>query len=216
MSSGASGEVRVVLATRNPHKVGEFAELLRGFGVTVVPLSEFPGAGDVVEDRPTFHGNAAKKAEAAAAATGLPALADDSGLEVDALGGAPGVRSARFAGVDADDAANRRHLVECMADVPDGDRDARFRCVLALAMPDGETRFAEGACEGRILREERGSGGFGYDPLFVPAGETRTFAEMASTDKDARSHRGQAVRRAGSLFEGLKAAGPRGQGRGAA
>lgn len=192
MTDGAPAR-RIVLATRNAHKVTEISEALGLPGVELAGLDAFPDAPDVVEDGETFRANAEKKARSAAVATGLPALADDSGLVVDALGGEPGVRSARFAGEEAGDAANRRELRRRMAGVPAGERSARFVCVLALATPDGEVQVVEGRCEGALLEEERGDGGFGYDPLFVPEGETRTFAEMSRAEKAGMSHRGRAI-----------------------
>lgn len=189
-------EVRVVLATRNRHKVDELTRLLAAPGVRFEDLGLHPEAPIVIEDGATFRDNAAKKARAVAAATGRLAIADDSGLEVDALDGAPGVRSARYAGEGASDAANRAKLLKALEHEDDHDRAARFRCVIAIASPSGRTRFAEGSCEGRILHEERGGGGFGYDALFLPVGETRTFAELSDAEKDALSHRGIAARAA--------------------
>ena len=183
----------IVLATRNAGKVAEIQALLEGLPVRLVSAAEIDGAPDVEEDAPDLEGNARKKAEALHAHTGLHALADDTGLEVDALDGRPGVHSARFAGPAADDAANRALLLEKL----DGhtDRAARFRTVIALAEA-GDVRYFEGVCRGRILEEERGTGGFGYDALFVPEGETRTFAEMGKREKNAISHRGRALRQA--------------------
>lgn len=188
-----TGPLRIVLATRNAHKVAEIGDALGLPGVELVGLGEFPDAPEVVEDGSTFRANAEKKAREIAEATGLPALADDSGLVVDALDGAPGVRSARFAGPDADDVANRAELRRRMAGVPAG-RSARFVCVMALAVPGAGTATVEGRCDGTLLREERGESGFGYDPLFVPEGESRTFAEMTRAEKAAMSHRGRALR----------------------
>ena len=194
----------IVLATRNPGKVAELRALLASLPVELVSAAEVVGAPEVGEDAPTLEGNARKKAEALHVHSDLPALADDTGLEVDALGGAPGVRSARFAGPDADDAANRARLLRDL----DGaaDRAARFRTVLAFA--DGEdVRFFEGVCEGQITDAERGDGGFGYDALFRPEGEARTFAEMPAEAKNAVSHRGRALRAfAAFLHERLGAA----------
>ena len=183
--------MRLVLATRNPGKVAELAHRLGPLGVTLVSAADIPGAPDVEEDAPTLRGNAEKKARALHAHTGLPSLADDTGLAVDALGGRPGVRSARYAGPDADDAANRARLLAEL----DGAaaRTARFRTVLALADGDG-VRFFDGVCEGTILGAERGRGGFGYDALFAPAeGDGRTFAEMDKAEKGRISHRGRAL-----------------------
>ncbi len=188
--------LHIVLATRNPHKVAEIVRLGGALSVVFESLADHPGVPDIKETGSTFEENARLKARAVAAATGLPALADDSGLEVDALGGEPGVYSARYAGPGANDAANCALLLERLAGVPDEKRTARFRCVIAYCHPDGHEWMVEGACEGRIGRECRGESGFGYDPLFFPVGEERTFAEMEGAEKDALSHRGQAVRRA--------------------
>jgi XTP/dITP diphosphohydrolase len=192
--TGGAARRRIVLATRNAHKVTEIAEALALPDVELVGLDAFPDAPDVVEDGETFRANAEKKARSAAAATGLPALADDSGLVVDALDGEPGVRSARFAGEGGGDAANRRELRRRMSGVPAGKRTARFVCVLAFAEPGGDVRTVEGRCEGALRDDERGDGGFGYDPFFVPEGETRTFAEMSRAEKALISHRGRAIR----------------------
>ena len=187
---------RVVLATRNPHKVGELREILTDAGVAVdlVAASDFPDVPDVAETGETFAANALLKAHAVAAATGLPALADDSGLAVDALNGMPGIFSARWAGGHGDDRANLDLLLAQIADVPDERRGARFVCAAALALPDGRERIAEGVIEGVLLRARRGTGGFGYDPVFLPRGETRTTAEMPAAEKHAISHRGRAFR----------------------
>ena len=182
----------IVLATRNPGKVAELRALLADLPVRLRSAAEVEGAPEVEEDAPTLEGNAAKKARALHAHTGLPALADDTGLEVAALGGAPGVHSARYAGPAADDAANRARLLRDLAGR--ADRSARFRTVLAYLDAAGALHTFEGVCRGRILHEERGTGGFGYDALFVPEGETRTFAELAPEEKNAISHRAQALR----------------------
>jgi XTP/dITP diphosphohydrolase len=187
---------RIVLATRNPHKVAEIVRLAGATNIVFESLADHPDVPDVPETGRTFAQNARLKARAVAAATGMPALADDSGLEVDALGGEPGVYSARYAGPGANDAANCDLLLARLAEVPDDERTARFRCVIAYRHPDGREWTVEGACEGRIGRECRGESGFGYDPLFFPVGQQRTFAEMKGAEKDALSHRGQAVRRA--------------------
>lgn len=182
--------MRLVLATRNAGKVAELAARLDGLGYTLVTAEEV-GAADVEEDADTLRGNAEKKATALRDHTGLPSLADDTGLEVDALNGAPGVRSARFAGEDASDADNRRHLLASLA--PAEPRSARFRTVLAYADADG-VRFFDGVCEGTITEAEEGEGGFGYDALFRPAdGDGRTFAQMTKAEKNDISHRGRAL-----------------------
>lgn len=192
---------RIVLASANPSKAAELAEVLAGeFGasgaqVELVPRP--PDVGEVPEDAPDFEGNARLKASALCAATGLPALADDSGLEVDGLGGAPGVRSARFAGDEADDAMNLARLCDELQQLPEGaaGRRARFRCVVVLRLPDGAEVMAEGSVEGHIVSTPRGRGGFGYDPVFVAdEGDGRTFAEMSAPEKHSISHRGRALR----------------------
>ncbi len=186
---------RLCFASGNRHKVAEIAAMLapRGWAVEALPLT-------VEEDAPTFAGNAEKKARAALAASGAPSLADDSGLEVDALGGEPGVRSARWAGEPCDDAANNRKLLRALDGVPDERRGARFRCALAFVDADGTVLRAEGTCEGRIGHAPRGSGGFGYDPLFIVDGDGRTMAELAPDEKNRISHRARAL---GKLAEAL-------------
>lgn len=187
---------RLVLATRNPHKVGELEAILRevGLDVSLVGMDAFPAVPDVVEDGLTFAANALKKARETAAATQLPCLADDSGLCVDALNGMPGVFSARWSGRHGDDAANLDLVLAQLSDVADQLRRARFECAAALALPSGEERVASGAVEGMLLRARRGSGGFGYDPIFLPHGHDRTTAEMSAAEKNAISHRGRAFR----------------------
>ena len=181
---------KLLISTRNPHKLREITAIMEPLGVALVSLDAFPDAPEVDEDRETLDGNAIKKACELQAFTGLPTLADDTGLEVEALGGAPGVRSARFAGEDADDAANRALLIERLEDADD--RRARFRTVIALCTASGTHTF-EGSCKGTIIPEERGEQGFGYDPIFQPEGRDVTFAEMAEAEKNAISHRGRAL-----------------------
>lgn len=191
----------IVLASANPKKAAEIVEIL-GDHLELVPRpAEVP---DVVEDADTFVGNARLKAVALVAATGLAAVADDSGLEVDALGGAPGVRSARYAGDGATDRDNVEKLLAALADRPDpADRTARFQAVVVLRRPDGTELVAGGTVEGHIADAPRGSGGFGYDPVFVPAdGDGRTFGEMSQDDKHAISHRGRALRDLLAQIEG--------------
>jgi XTP/dITP diphosphohydrolase len=179
---------RLCFASGNRHKLGEIAAMLEPRGWRVEPLLLA-----VDEDAPTFAGNAEKKARAALAASGLPSLADDSGLEVDALDGAPGVHSARYAGAGHDDAANNGKLLEVLAGVPDEKRTARFRCALVFVDADGTRLATDGICAGRIGRAPRGSGGFGYDPLFVLDGDGRTMAELAADEKNRVSHRARAL-----------------------
>ncbi|MFO0692234.1 MAG: RdgB/HAM1 family non-canonical purine NTP pyrophosphatase [Polyangiales bacterium] len=186
---------KLLVATGNKGKLAELARLFAGLDLELVSLRDVAIDQDVVEDADTFHGNARKKAVELARRSGLLTLADDSGLEVDALGGAPGVLSARYAGEGAGDEANNTKLLEALRDVPDEKRTARFRCVLSLADAEGhELVHTEGACEGLIVHAPRGTNGFGYDPLFVPTGETRTMAELDPEEKHARSHRGAASR----------------------
>jgi len=202
MSEG--GPARMVLASANPDKAAEIAALLS----EVLPVELVPRpaeVAEVIEDGDTLLENARLKARALTEATGLPAVADDTGLEVDALGGAPGVYSARYAGEDATYADNVTKLLAALAALPaaGGARAARFRTVALAAFPDGTELWAEGVVEGAIAPDARGSGGFGYDPVFVPAGGSdRTFAEMAPQEKHAISHRGRAFR---SLAEALAA-----------
>ena len=182
--------MRLVLATRNPGKVAELRARLAGLDVDLVSAADLD-APAVEEDADTLRGNAEKKARALYGHAGHAALADDTGLEVDALDGRPGVRSARYAGPDASDEDNRRHLLAELAGAPT--RTARFRTVLAYADADG-VHFFDGVCEGLITTEEEGTGGFGYDPVFRPtAGDGRTFAQMSAEEKNRISHRGRAL-----------------------
>ena len=186
------GRLRLVCASANPDKVAEIATIL-GDAVDLVPRPEH--VPDVVEDADTLVGNARLKAVALVEATGMPAIADDTGLEVDALGGAPGVFTARFAGVGATYADNRQKLLLELAGVPEPERGARFVTVAILVFPDGRELAVEGSCIGTISATERGERGFGYDAVFVPDdGDGRTFAEMSDAEKHALSHRGRAIR----------------------
>ena len=187
---------RVVLATRNQHKVVEVRRILAdaALDVDLVGLDAFPDAPDVAETGLTFEENALLKARAISRATGLPAIADDSGLAVEVLGDMPGIFSARWAGNHGDDAANLQLLLAQLSDVADPDRAAAFVCAAALVMPDGTEDVVRGELRGRIITAPRGSNGFGYDPVFVPDGETRTTAELEPKEKDAISHRGVAFR----------------------
>jgi XTP/dITP diphosphohydrolase len=184
----------VVLATRNAKKLRELEEILAAahLDITLEPLPD--SAPDVVEDGLTFAQNAVKKARSAAEATGLPAVADDSGLCVDALNEMPGVLSARWAGSGKDDAANLSLVLDQVRDVPETHLGAHFACAMAVALPGGEDRVVEGRMDGSLVREPRGDGGFGYDPVFLPDGHDLTTAEMPAADKHAISHRGQALR----------------------
>jgi len=192
--------VELLLASNNAKKRAELVRLLGPLGIEVKSPADVGGLADVDEDRPDFRGNAAKKAQAAARATGQWCLADDSGLEVEALGGAPGVLSARFAGEHGDDAANNARLLRELDGRPDRERGARFVCALALCAPDGTLKLeCEGHAHGRILEAPRGDGDFGYDPLFLFTEEGfaqtgRGFAELAPDEKSEISHRGRALR----------------------
>lgn len=198
-----SARFTLVLATRNLHKVSEMSALLDGLPLEVLSCRDVPGVPDVVEDAPTLEGNAIKKAAAVSAATGHAALADDTGLEVEFLGGAPGVLSARYAGEDASYEDNNRKLLAALDGVPAAQRCAVFRCVAALAVPGLGVRTVEGRTEGTILELPRGDAGFGYDPLFLPAGHARTYAEMPADEKNLVSHRGKAMRAARVLIADL-------------
>lgn len=189
--------MRLVIGSKNSGKIAEVAHYLGRLGFEVISMAAAGAAGELPEESPTFAENALSKASALASRLGGSAwvLADDSGLEVDALGGAPGVRSARYAGIEGDgrDAANNKKLLEALAGVPSARRTARFVCHLALLGPDGAQVTARGACEGRILEQGRGESGFGYDPLFLPAGFDRTMAELGLEEKNRISHRGRAL-----------------------
>lgn len=187
-----------MLATRNGHKVRELrvilADLIGELDLEIMGLGEFPDAAEVVETGVTFAQNATLKAVAAATATGLPALADDSGLAVDVLGGAPGVFSGRWAGTHGQDRANLELLLGQLYDVPDEHRGAAFVCAAVLALPDGTVVVREGRMPGSVAREPRGDNGFGYDPILVVEGDSRTSAELTFEEKNAISHRGKAFR----------------------
>ena len=197
---------RLVLATRNEHKVRELrqilADVVEELDLEIIGASDVDGAPDVPETEVTFLGNARLKAVALARTTGLPAVADDSGLAVDVLGGCPGVFSGRWSGSRAGSGAGRRQvdranlelLLEQIADVPDEHRSAAFVCAAVIATPDGGVEGVEGRVTGRIVHEPRGENGFGYDPVFVPDGESRTLAEHTDAEKNTISHRGNAFR----------------------
>ena len=186
----------VVLATNNAKKLVELRRLVDAAGadLTVLGLGDLPPYPEPAETERTFVGNALLKARACVAATGLPALADDSGIAVDVLNGMPGVRSARWSGPDATDASNNALLMAQLHDVADEDRTARFEAGVALVLPDGRERTTTGRMDGRLLRGPVGDNGFGYDPLFVADGHDQTTAELDASTKDAISHRGQATR----------------------
>jgi XTP/dITP diphosphohydrolase len=200
---------RVVLATRNAGKVTELRQILDGVSapdgspIELVGMDAFPEVADVVETGITFAANALLKAHAVAQATGLPAIADDSGLAVDVLGGSPGVFSARWAGRHGDDQANLELLLAQLGDVPDEHRQAHFACAAAFARPDGKEHVLHGRLAGALARIPRGTNGFGYDPILVPDGDTRTCAELTAVEKNAISHRGRAFRALAAELPGL-------------
>ncbi|MBS4026546.1 MAG: RdgB/HAM1 family non-canonical purine NTP pyrophosphatase [Clostridia bacterium] len=205
--------MKVVLATRNQGKVKEFRELLAELDIEIMGLDQFPQIGDIEETGLTFSENAALKAEIVTFSTGLPTVADDSGLEVDALGGAPGVNSARFAGVHGDDRANNEKLLELMSGVTEL-RTGRFRCAIAICVPAGKdteavtkiikTHIVEGSCEGKIGWKAVGQHGFGYDPLFIPDGYEITMGQMDDVEKNKISHRAKAVAKAIDILKELE------------
>jgi XTP/dITP diphosphohydrolase len=190
---------KLALATKNPGKIREILEICADWPVEWVTAegAEWP---DIEETGETYRENALLKAMEVARVLGVPAVADDSGIEVDALGGGPGLRSARFAGEHASDQENLSLLLARVADVPEGERTARYRCVAACAWPEGQAIDVEETCEGRLVLEPRGSGGFGYDPAFVPDGYEETMAELSPSEKNAISHRGKALRALGEAL----------------
>ncbi len=192
---------RIVIATRNPGKVREIVRICADWPVTWLTWQDASWP-DVEETGASYRENARLKARAAADAIGVAGLADDSGIEVDLLFGGPGLRSARFAGEGASDEENLRLLIDRIRGAPPVARTARYRCVALLAAPDGQDVWAEATSEGSLVLEPRGTGGFGYDPIFVPAGATRTMAELPAEEKDIISHRGKAFRALGALLTG--------------
>ena len=198
--------MKVVVATRNRHKLREIAVLLAeaGLDLDAVAIDELAPQAELIEDEDTFEGNALAKARQAAAACQLPAIADDSGIEVDALAGAPGVRSARWAGQPCDDARNNEKMLREMATVPAGQRTARYRCAAAFIDVDQNVEIVRsGACEGILLSSPRGTGGFGYDPLFYIPARDRTMAEIDLDQKNRLSHRAAAFRALAQAMRGL-------------
>ena len=197
--------MKLVFATRNRGKVIELRQLVPAEGLELLTLDDLPGAPEVDEDQDTFAENATKKATEIMAATGLPALADDSGLEVDALGGAPGVQSARYAGDGASDLDRIVLLLKNLEGIPPERRTARFRCAVAFVHPDDpqHVELFHGACEGRILEQVQGTGGFGYDPLFYVEHLGQTFAQIPARQKNRISHRGLAMARMADYLRAL-------------
>jgi XTP/dITP diphosphohydrolase len=190
----------LVVATGNRHKVEEIRAMLADLPITVRSLAEFPGAPDVVEDGATYRENALKKAWSAAKFTGMPALADDTGLEVDVLGGQPGLYAARFAGEGCTFQDNVRKLLLLLEGVPSGQRGARFVCVIALVEPSGLEQVVEGELCGRITESQSGGGGFGYDPVFYVPEAGKTLAELTAEEKNRVSHRRRALDRARTII----------------
>lgn len=214
--AGPRGRPRLALATRNPGKVREITAIYAGLGARLSGLEDWPAIGELPEDGDTYAENAASKALAVARATGLPALADDSGVEIDALGGGPGVRSRRLLGEAASDTDRNTYVLEQLAGLPRSRRTARYRAVVALATPDGRVQTFEGVCEGTIAERPRGTGGFGYDPIFEIAGDGRSMAEVPPEVKNEISHRARALRAARSaVARVLSGAGQEGLGTGA-
>ena len=193
--------MKLVLATNNPHKIEEMTAILEGLDVEIVTRDAYPDFPDVEETGATLEENAILKAEAIYEFTGLPSMADDSGLEVDALDGIPGVNSARYAGPGCTFADNNAKLLEALDGVPDEKRTARFRCVIAICFGKGVTKLAEGRIDGQITTDVRGRQGFGYDPIFLIPHLGLTFAEMPPDQKNSMSHRGRAVRKAREVVE---------------
>ena len=197
--------MEIVLATRNKKKIEEIRRITADLPISILSLDNFPDCPETVEDTDTFEGNAVKKASEVCAFTGKPALADDSGLEVDALGGAPGVFSARYAGATEGriDVKNCEKLLSELKNVPDEKRGARFVCYMALAFPDGSVKTFFGYAEGCIGREPKGKMGFGYDPVLIPKNYNKTFAEMSGDEKDRLSHRGKALLKLATTLQSL-------------
>ncbi len=185
--------MELVIASRNKKKIEELKRILEGLNVRLLSMDDFPELEEVVEDGETFDANALKKARHVCNKTGLPALADDSGLEVDVLGGKPGVRSARFAGENATDEDNIKKLLKELEGIPDNQRNARFVCCIALVFPNAEEHLFWGFVKGKITKKPEGKKGFGYDPVFIPEGYKKTFAEMEPHEKDGISHRNEAL-----------------------
>lgn len=191
--------MKLVLATKNKHKIKEIKNILGKSRIEILSMLDLPEAPDVKENKKTFRENAVKKAIAFAKAFSMPALADDSGLEIRYLKGQPGVRSARFAGPKATKEKLCKKVLRLMKDVPSGKRGARFVCNIAVALPEGKIRVVVGEVRGRIGLKMKGVSGFGYDPIFIPDGYNKTFAQMKPAAKDRLSHRGRALRKA-SMF----------------
>jgi len=198
---------KLLIASRNQKKKKELQQILSDLNFELLTLDDLPPLPEVEEDGMTFAENARKKAVTVARQTGLLTLADDSGLSVDALQGAPGVFSARYSGPGANDEKNNQKLLLALEDIPDTDRTARFVCVIALASPDGQVQTVEGSCEGRIDHILKGSAGFGYDPLFIPEGFEMSFAQLEPSIKNTISHRGKALELIKPVLESINMGG---------
>ena len=196
--------MEIVVATKNKGKIKEIKEVLKGIDAEILSIDEIGLEIEVEEDGRTYSENAAKKAVEVAKRTRKTALADDSGLEIDALNGKPGINSSRFAGVDADDRERNLKILEMMKDVPHEKRGARFRCVIAIAEPNGKSYTCEGVCEGEIAESIRGDKGFGYDPIFIIPEYGKTFGELGPEVKDKISHRAKALKKAVEVLMSLK------------
>ena len=192
--------MKLILATRNKAKIQEIKSILQDLHLEILSSADFPDIPEIIEDGKTFSANAIKKAETVCTYTHLPALADDSGLEIDALGGNPGVLSSRFAGPECNDVKNINKVLDLMKDIPESRRQARFRCVIAFAQPGETTQTREGECRGTISTEPRGSAGFGYDPIFLVPEYNKTFAELGEGVKNRISHRSRALTSAKKLM----------------
>ncbi len=194
--------MRIIAATQNVHKIKEMEAITKKFGMEIISQKEVGlGAVDIVEDGDSFEENSAIKAKTICRMTGKPAIADDSGLAVDVLNGAPGIYSARYAGEDADDSKNNAKLLNALREVPAAERTGKYVSVITIVFPDGRTLVARGECTGKLLFAPRGEGGFGYDPLFVPDGSDKTFAQMTEEEKNKISHRAKALSRLKELLE---------------
>lgn len=193
----------LLLATRNQGKKKEMQQILKDLPVEIITLEDIDELPEIIEDGATFVENASKKAQQTAALSGYTSLADDSGLVVDALDGKPGIYSARFAGEEADDNKNNEKLLLMLKNIETAKRTARFICAVAVSDPTGHTRVVTGECEGKIAWEKKGTGGFGYDPLFVPAGREESFAQLTPEEKNSISHRARALKKARTIIEEL-------------
>ncbi len=191
---------QIVLATQNPHKVEEISAIISNLKLELSSLQDFPQIPDIAETGGTFKENALIKAKTVFRHTNLLSLADDSGLEVDALNGKPGIYSARYAGTEKNYLANNKKLLQMLSEIPAERRQAQFRCVVAMVGPELE-ETVQGIVRGKIIEEMRGSGGFGYDPLFMPDGYTKTYAELSDAEKNQISHRARALRKAMKLLQ---------------